>query len=503
MEYRLADEPRRHARERGAAPALSVGERTVTYAELDERTSRMAQALRASGAVPGSRIAVLDRSSIEVAETLLASAKIGAVTVPLNWRLAVPELRAVMEDARPVVLIVHEDFLPAALEAGKGLDPAPSVVVVGAEYERWIGRQPARDPLHEGHPGDVVAQLYTWGTTGRPKGVLTTDSNVGALVQAGRYWAVDSSTKCLDAMPLFHIGGLGMLLIVLAAGGHSVLVRELVPEELLATLEEAGITNTFLVPTAIQTLVDLPGADTRDYSQLRSIAYGSSPATPALLRKAAATFGCPLFQTYGLTESTGVVVQLDAADHDPGGPREYLLRSVGKPYPWAELKIVDAEGATLPSDTPGEICIRSQQNSPGYYNRPEETAAAIDADGWLRTGDVGRLDPDGYLFISDRMKDMIITGGENVYPVEVEAVLADHPEVASVAVIGRPDTRWGEAVTAVVVRSTGSEVGQNELIAFARERLAGYKCPKRIEFVNALPVGPTGKVLKRALRTAH
>jgi long-chain acyl-CoA synthetase len=248
-------------------------------------------------------------------------------------------------------------------------------------------------------------------------------------------------------------------------------------------------------------LCAVPGAAERDYSQLRAIAYGASPITTPVLRAALRTFRCGLYGSYGLTETTGTVVRLEPADHDPGGPREHLLRSVGRPYPWVELKLVDpVSGAELGPREVGEVWLRAPNVMAGYWGRPKETAAALTPDGWLRTGDGGYVDEDGYLFLTDRIKDMIVSGGENVYPIEVEEVLAHHPDVGEVAVVGLPDERWGEAVTAVIVPEPGATPSGEELIAFARHRLAGYKLPRRVVLVDELPRTPSGKVLKRELR---
>jgi acyl-CoA synthetase (AMP-forming)/AMP-acid ligase II len=300
---------------------------------------------------------------------------------------------------------------------------------------------------------------------------------------------------------MFHIGGLGWALVGLANGAHSVIMRDLVPADVLDALERRAITNVFLVPTVLRMLVELPGAADRDYSALRSIAYGSSPITPALLRRALATFGRPFFQVYGLTETHGAITQLNAEDHDPGGPREHLLRTAGQPYPWVELRTIrPADGQPTAPGEPGEICVRSAQVTPGYHGRPEETAAAIDADGWFHTGDIGTLDEGGYITITDRLKDLIITGGENVSALEVETVIGEHPAVEQTAVIGLPDKRWGEVVTAVVVPRAGAGLDPADVLSYARARLAGYKAPKDIRIVAAMPLGATGKVLKRALR---
>ena len=264
------------------------------------------------------------------------------------------------------------------------------------------------------------------------------------------------------------------------------------------------MTNPVFVPTILQMLAALPGAAERDYSTLRSIVYGASPITTPVLRAALRTFRCPLFGVYGLTETTGGVIQLRPEDHDADGDRQHLLRSAGRPLPWVEMRIVDpASGHECAAGDVGEVWLRAPNVMAGYYDRAEETAAALMPDGWLRTGDGGYRDEDGYLFLTDRIKDMIVSGGENIYPVEVEEVLSQHPAVAEVAVIGVPDERWGETVKALVVRVPGSTVDGDELIAFARGKLAGYKLPRSVEFVADLPRSAAGKVLKRDLRARY
>jgi long-chain acyl-CoA synthetase len=300
---------------------------------------------------------------------------------------------------------------------------------------------------------------------------------------------------------MFHIGGIGWAYCGLWHGATTVLVSEFEPTAVLDVLERRRVTNAVLVPTMLQMLSAVPGAADRDYSALRSIAYGAAPITTPVLKAAMRTFGCALFGLYGLTESTGGVVALEPEDHDSGGPREHLLRSAGRPYPWVELRIADAvTGTPLGPGAVGEVWLRGPNVTPGYFNRAADTAAALTPDGWLRTGDGGYLDEDGYLFLTDRIKDMIVSGGENVYPVEVEEALAQHADVADVAVIGVPDPHWGEAVKAVVVARPGRRPPPDELIAFARGRLAGYKLPRSVEFVDELPRTPSGKVLKRELR---
>jgi long-chain acyl-CoA synthetase len=500
-ELRIADVVRLWAAERGDVVAIRHGRRTLTYSELDERSSRLAQALLAAGVGPGSRVAYLDRTAPEVIELLFAVSKIGAVIVPLNWRLAVSELALIVADAGAPMLIVGSTFTATATALTDGLRTPPRVVEVGAGYEAWIADHDPVDPGGRGASGDTVVQMYTSGTTGVPKGVLTTHRNLAAAAETSPRWGFDENTVSLTPLPMFHIGGIGWAFLGLWNGATTILVSEFLPEAVLDLLEHERVTNAVFVPTMLQMLTAVPGAAERDYAALRSIAYGASPITTPALKAALRTFRCALFGIYGLTETTGAAVQLDAADHDPEGPRERLLRSVGRPYPWVALRIVDpATGAPCRAREVGEVWLRAPNVMAGYFNRPEETAAAITADGWLRTGDGGYLDGEGYLFLTDRIKDMIVSGGENVYPIEVEEALAQHPAVAHVAVIGVPDGRWGETVKALVVLRAGRAPSADELIAFVRDRLAGYKLPRSIVFVDDLPRTASGKVLKRELR---
>jgi long-chain acyl-CoA synthetase len=279
-------------------------------------------------------------------------------------------------------------------------------------------------------------------------------------------------------------------------------MRDVDPAEILQLIPQHGITNAFMVPAVIQFVLMTPGVEETDFSTLRALVYGASPITDSVLVKGMETLGCEFIQVYGLTETTGAITQLDGVDHDPQG-RPELLRSCGKPYPWVEVRVVDSStGQDVPVGQVGELWTRSHQNMAGYWNNPTATADAITPDGWFKTGDAGFLDGDGFIFLHDRVKDMIVSGGENVYPAEVENALATHPGVADVAVIGVPDDRWGEAVKAIVVPAN-NDVTEAELIAFARERLAGYKLPKSVDFAETLPRNPSGKLLKRELREPY
>jgi long-chain acyl-CoA synthetase len=495
-DVRVADVIRRHAAERPEAVALRhAAGRELRYGELDERSNRLAQALLARGVGAGTRVAYLDRSSPEVVELLFAASKLGAVLVPLNWRLAPPELAAVLADARAPVLIAGPTYREVAERVG-----APELIVVGEGYERWLAAHESRDPGGRGEAGDVIVQMYTSGTTGVPKGVLTTHANLAAAAHTSQFWAFDDRSVSLTPLPMFHIGGIGWTYCGLWHGATTVIVSDFDAARVLDVLEHQRVTNAVLVPTMLRMLTAVPGAAARDFSALRSIAYGAAPITTPVLKASLRTFGCALFGLYGLTESTGSVIVLEPEDHD----REHLLRSAGRPYPWVELKIVDpASGEPLGPHAVGEVWLRAPNVTPGYFNRPAETAAALTPDGWLRTGDGGFLDDEGYLFLTDRIKDMIVSGGENVYPVEVEETLAQHADVADVAVIGVPDPHWGEAVKALIVPRPGMRTAPEDLIAFARERLAGYKLPRSVEFVAELPRTPSGKVLKRELRERY
>jgi long-chain acyl-CoA synthetase len=498
-EVRVGDVVRRFARERPAHVALRHGELELTYAQLDARSNRLAQALLAGGLSEGSRVTYLGRSAPEVIELLFAVAKIGAVIVPLNWRLSRRELAGVLADAQAPLLIADTAYRQTA----EALAPQ-ALRIVGDDYEDWLRGHDAVDPGGRGEPGDIVVQMYTSGTTGVPKGVLTTHRNLAAAATTSSCWAFDADTVSLTPLPLFHIGGIGWVYCGLWHGATTILVSEFDAAAVLDDLERLRVTNPIFVPTMLQMLTAVPGAGDRDHGALRSITYGASPITTTTLRAALRTFGCPMIGLYGLTESTGGVVHLDGDDHHTDGPRQHLLRSAGRPYPWVELRIVDpATGHDVPPGSVGEVWMRAPNVMAGYFNRPAETAAAITGDGWLRTGDGGYLDGEGYLFLADRVKDMIVSGGENVYPIEVEEVLAQHPDVADVAVIGVPDGRWGEAVKALVVTRDGCAPEPEDLIAFARERLAGYKLPRSVDFVADLPRTQTGKVLKRELRERY
>jgi len=299
-------------------------------------------------------------------------------------------------------------------------------------------------------------------------------------------------------MPVAHIGGSGWGLMGFRNGARNVVAREFDPGKVLDFIANERISKLFLVPSAIQIVLRDPRARSTDYSRMRYLGYGASPIPIDLLREAVDVFGCGFAQMYGMTETTGTIVALPPSDHDMNGnPR---MRSAGKPLPEVEVRIIDEKGNALPAMEVGEIATRSVWNMAGYWNLPEATARTIDKEGWLRTGDAGYMDEDGYVFIHDRVKDMIISGGENIYPAEVESAIYGHPDVADVAVIGVPDQKWGEAVKAMVVAKPGKSPKPEDIIAFARTRIAAFKVPKSVDFIEALPRNASGKILRRELR---
>lgn len=503
---------RHFARTRGAAVAYDFEGRHTTYTELDRHTDQVARALQADGVRAGDRIAYVGKNSDHYFELLLGAGKLGAVMVPVSWRLAPPEVAFIAGHCDAAMLFAGPESSALVRELLPGLPLVRKVFAMEggepgwADYAGWRDAQPA-DPLaHEAAPHDVVLQLYTSGTTGRPKGAMLTHRNLTAGTLASEMenipwsrWSADDVS--LVAMPVAHIGGSGWGLRNLLSGAKGVIAREFDPRAVLDFIERDRVSKLFLVPAAMQIVLRDPRARQVDYSRLKYLLYGAAPIPAALLREGLEVFGCGFVQQYGMTETTGTVVALPPEDHTTEDvPR---MRAAGKPLPGSEVVVVDWEGRHLAPGEVGELMIRSPQNMAGYWKQPDETARTIDADGWLRTGDAGYLDADGYVYIHDRVKDMIISGGENVYPAEVESAIYGHPQVADVAVIGVPDEKWGEAVKAIVVPRPGVEPDRDAIVAWARQRLAGFKIPKTIEFVDALPRNPSGKLLRRKLREPY
>lgn len=492
-------------------PAVVGDGRSITYAELGSRSDALAHGLVDLGLAVGDRVAYLGRNATEYWELFFAAGKAGLVIVPLNFRLSAAEVEWALQDCRPGLVLVEEllcDLMP---------DTFPGTVLVfdqdsddvsahspGVDsYEEWLAGQPASDP-HRDQTGDAMFSImYSSGTTGRPKGVITTVRGLLWAVKAfSAQFDVSPSSASLVPTPYYHIAAGGWSLIAFAAGGRIIQFTEVTAERLLRHIVGHHATHVIMVPTVIAAFIADPTASGADYSSVEHLVYGGSPISETVMIGAQEVFGAKLSQSYGLTETIGVTTLLAPADHVVGGGNR--LRSAGRAVPGVELRVVDpVTGTEVPTGTDGEVETRGPGVTPGYWDRPDATADATRPGGWLRTGDIGHLDDDGYLFLRDRLKDMIVSGGENVYPAEVENVIAAHPAVLDVAVIGVPSDTWGETPLAVVVARDGADLDPAELIAFTRERLAHYKCPTAVEIVAALPRNPSGKVLKRQLREQY
>jgi acyl-CoA synthetase (AMP-forming)/AMP-acid ligase II len=502
----LIDIARAHGRTRGDHVAVSFEGRDLTYAELDRRSDQVAGFLQAMGVKPGDRVAWLGRPSEAWYEIFFGVAKARACFAPINARLAVPEIAFIVKDSGASVFFVSPEFFAAAEPVVQHIHHPMRVVAVGGEHPGFDSYATLRDAapapdLAEPQADDDVLQLYTSGTTGLPKGVRLTNANYSAFLQLrhlveGFSYGADDTVLIL--MPLFHVAGTNISFAGLASGGRLVLQAEFAPANVLQAFGAERVNHVFLAPVMINALLQTPGVEDADFSTLKTVSYGASPISEAVLAKATQTFGCGFIQFYGMTETTGAGTTLAPADH-----RGELLRSCGRPWPTLETRIADEAGNTLPAGEIGEIEIRGPIVMAGYWNRPDATAETIRPDGWLRTGDAGYMDEGGFFFVHDRVKDMIVSGGENVYPAEVENAILGCPGVADAAVIGVPDDKWGEAVKAIVVKAAGASPDPAEIIAWARQRIAAFKAPKSVDFIDALPRNPSGKVLRRELRKPY
>ena len=506
----LGDVPRIHTKFRPDAVASKFEGRMTTYAELDAYTNKVANALIAEGVAKGTRVGYLGKNSDYYFELLFGVAKMGAVSLPIGWRLAAPEIGYILNNGEISLLFVGAEFAELAEAAVKEAEREIRVILLESDAENgfvaWRDAQSADDPGVEIDPGEATLQLYTSGTTGFPKGVMLSHDNLLKMwSQAGSmgysWFEWDDDDVCLVAMPVSHVGGTSWAIIAYLYGATAFITREFNPAEVLEAMASESLSKMFLVPAALNFLIQMPGSRDIDYSNLKVIFYGASPIPLDLLRACMDVFKCKFAQQYGMTEAAGTIVYLPPEDHDPeGNPR---MRSAGLPMPGVELKIIDGEGNALGAEEVGEVAVRSQCVMLGYWKNDEATAKTLDSDGWLSSGDAGYLDEDGYLYIHDRVKDMIISGAENIYPAEVESALFGHPAIAEVAVIGVPDEKWGEAVKAVVALKPGAEASEGSILEFTRSRIAAFKVPKSVDFIDALPRNASGKVLKRTLREPY
>ena len=500
----LADIPRQQARLRGDAIAMTFEGRKTTFAMLDRRASQVANGLIALGQPPQARIGYMGMNSDYYYEVWCGALKANTVMVGVNWRLAGPEVAYVLNDAGCEVIFVGAEFV-SLIESIKAQCPKLKHVIamdgghaVWPAYVAWRDSQSDRDPQRPISDDDDAIQLYTSGTTGHPKGVQLTHANYNAFFQtvAGLKWAdYDVGEPVLVAMPNFHVAGANLGLLALAHGALAAIIKTVTPDGVFDAIEQQRIRSMFLVPAVILAVVQHPRIKTVDISCVRRISYGASPINEELLRTAQSIFkDCSFTQLYGLTETVGTGAALLQEHH-----RGELLRSCGKPYPGFGVQVFDGDGKPVKPGEVGEIVIKSGTVMKGYWNKSDATAKAI-KDGWFYTGDAGYFNEEGFLFIHDRVKDMIVSGGENIYPAEVENAIFGHDAVADVAVIGVPDDKWGEAVKAMVVLKPNNEASAADIIAFARTRIASYKIPKSVDFIAALPRNPSGKILRRELR---
>lgn len=508
----LADIARTQAADQPDKPAIVCDDRTLTYAELDAEANRVANALVAASVGSQDRVGFIGKNIPEYFTLLFGAAKVNAVTVAVNWRLAPPEMAYILDDAQAKVVVVEEEFVGHIDQIDLATDPL--IIVAGqagdrTSYTNWIADQPTDDPAYPSVEDDTAVQLYTSGTTGLPKGAELSNRNLFSIVgPVSGMVQLRPDSVLLHVMPLFHIGGSGVAIVGLFTGCTNVVHRDVDPVRILGDIAKHRITASFMVPALLQVLPMMPGASDTDFSSLENILYGASPITEEVLIASMALLKAPHTQAYGLTETTGIVTLLMPEDHDPGGPRAHLLRSAGKPVEGVELRLVGADGNDVPEGEVGEIWVRTVQNLKGYWNNPEATAEVYPEGrdenglGWFRTGDAAYAE-DGYIFIHDRVKDMIVSGGENIYPAEIENAIMSHPGVADVAVIGVPSERWGESPMALIVPAEDADPSADEIVEHCRERLASFKLPKGVERVEAIPRNPSGKTLKTELRKPY
>ena len=490
------------AKDRPEKLAMEGDDLRYSFAELEDATARVASALLAMGLNKGDRICWFGKNSVTYFTLFFGAARAGIVMVPVGWRLAEPEAAFIIDNAEAKLLFLGDGFEACANTLGKR--PGLIRTFTSDEARREVLAAP-RAEFTPSLADEAILQLYTSGTTGNPKGAVLSNRNLFGLRKANldnppphTLW--DEDEAVLVAMPCAHIGGTGLGVMALAAGLPGVVLTEFDPPRVFDAVENRGVTRFFIVPAALQMLLNHPDCGKTDFSRIKYILYGASPIPLELLRECIAMFGAQFVQNYGMTETTGTICVLPPEDHTVEGNKR--MRSAGKPLPGVEMEIRGPDGTALPVGEIGEIVTRSSSNMLGYWKLPEATAATM-KDGWVATGDVGYMDEDGYVYMYDRAKDMIITGGENVYPAEVESGIYGHPDVLEVAVIGVPDEKWGEAVKAVCVPKPGATVDPDSVISWARERLAGFKVPKSVDVIDALPRNPSGKILRRQLREPY
>ncbi len=504
----FADIPRVRARKHPEAVAYWFEDRETSFRQLDDRSSQIANGLIELGVPPGERVAFLGKNMDLYYEILFGVVKARGCMTGVNNRLAPPEIAYVLNDCEASVLFVASDFFGAIDAIRSDCPKLKHIIAIEGSHADWPDYTIWRDAQSKEDPGlanagdDDVIQLYTSGTTGFPKGVQLSNDNFMAFFDQAflQGWAkYEEGDVALNCMPLFHVAGVNFGILTAAQGAKAVILREIDPQAILKLTEEHKVRHTFWVPAVILMLTQQPNIRDIDFSNLENVSYGASPIAEELLKTAVDIMGCKFHQLYGLSETIGAGACLPPEAHDPAWGK---LRACGVPWPGALVRTVDGDGKPTQAGEVGEIVIKAPFVMKGYWNRPEATAEAI-KDGWFHTGDAGYFDEEGFLYIHDRVKDMIVSGGENVYPAEVENAIFSHPDVADVAVIGVPSEKWGEEVKAIVVRNPGADPTPEDIIAFARERIAAYKAPKSVDFIDELPRNPSGKILRKDLREPY
>jgi acyl-CoA synthetase (AMP-forming)/AMP-acid ligase II len=489
------------------APAVTDYRTSRTFAELDAAADGVAQALARSGVVRGDRVAVLDQNGMEIIELLFGCSRTGAILVPLNYRLTPTDIAGILRSIEPRVLVVHRDFREDAGQAlgQAGLDP--EVVVIdddrGAGYREWVETAGgvAVEASAQG-PADALCMSFTSGSTGEPKGVVLRQSGFTMYHRAtADEWAMDENAVNIVALPLFHIGAISWFTGSFVVGAPTVILRRADPGEILDAIQQHGGTHINVVPAILQMMLHEQKSRPRDVSSFRVVTAGGSPVPASYLREALEVFGCTVFAFFGLSEAGGGVAHARMETSYIGTELEARLVSAGRPMHGVRLSIRDiATGEELAAGEAGEIVVQSPGVMLEYWGRPDVTAAAFTEDGWLRTGDVGKVDEDGFLYIFDRLKDIIISGGENIYASEVEGVISEYPKVLEVSVVGVPHETWGETPKAFVVPDEGVELTERDVLQYARGHMAHYKCPTIVEIVESLPKTATGKIDKVSLK---
>jgi acyl-CoA synthetase (AMP-forming)/AMP-acid ligase II len=507
----LADLCRVQAQKFPQALALIFRNEFLTYQQLDRQSDRLANALLARGIKARSRVAIVAQDSLKSYEILFACAKIQAVLVPINWRLAASEVSYILNDAEVELLFVGLKFHDQIKSIESELTNIKTVISLEKSTENWLNyshwcqQHSDVSPEIAIKPDDVAVQLYTSGTTGRPKGVQLGHYSFFAVAKEwtrqGQNWLNWQQTdKSLLVVPFFHIGGLWWAIRGLVAGSENILLPAFNSLEVLEVIEKYRITKAAMVPAMIQVVLSEPQCQKTDFSALEYVLYGGSPIAESLLREAMKTFSCDFVQIYGMTETGNCAVCLPEAAHTSSNT--YLLKSAGRPFAGVSVAVVDSAGKKLPPSQVGEIWLKSPAKMIGYWKLPEATAKTL-IDGWIHTGDAGYLDNEGYIYICDRLKDMICYAGENVYPAEIENILSSHPAIAEVGVIGVPDEDFGESIKAIVVLKADRSAKALEIINFVRGKLADFKLPRSVEFVKSLPRTPSGKIQKGKLREKY